>query len=214
MKRLFLTIILSIIFSCNSTQLTEQWKNPDIENYSPKKIFIIGLTSNIEAREKFENQIKNQLELRHIESVSSLEFLDPQFRTEMMTKIQFMNLELDLIEAGFDTILFSKVIGVEDKIVYRQNYKKHHETNINFSEDYLKYQDQFYNPNDYNEYQIYNAETTMFCICPNKEHSIVWKGYVSITDPRSIEKTVNEYVNLVIAVLENQKLIDATETTK
>ncbi|WP_299112097.1 hypothetical protein [uncultured Winogradskyella sp.] len=208
MKRSLIIILTLVLFSCNSTQLTENWKNPDIDTYEPTKVFVIGLTSNIEARQQFENKLKTQLELRGIETVMSLDFIEPQFRTEKMTEDELESLESDLIDAGFDTILFSKVIGVEDKIEYKQKFGSDFNTNTKFRDDYLRYQDAFYNPEYYNEYTVYNAETSMSCICPTKERELIWKGYISITDPKSIEKTVSEYVNLVIAVLEDQQLIN------
>lgn len=211
MKTSLVVILLAVLFSCNSTQLKDTWKNPDIDSYEPSKVFVIGLTSNIEARQKFETKLKNQLEQRGITSVTSLDFIDPQFRTEKMTEAEIKSLETDLIDAGFDTILFSKVVGLEDKIVYKTNFDSNDKTFTKFKEDYLKYQDSYYNPDFYNEYTIYNAETSMFCICPTKERELIWKGYVSITDPTSFEKTVSEYVNLVIAVLEDQQLINNTD---
>ena len=48
----------------------------------------------------------------------------------------------------------------------------------------------------------------MYCICPTKDRELIWKGYVDIVDPRSIDKTVNDYVDLVIAALEEQALIN------
>lgn len=208
MRQSLLAILILVLLSCNSTQLKEQWKNPEIDSYAPTKVFVVGLSSNIEARQKFENGLKNQLELRGMEVVMSLDFLGPKFRTKKLTNEEIKTLELDLINAGFDTVILSKVIGVEDKIVYKENYNKHNETYKRFSEDYLKYQDVFYNPEYYNEYTLYYAETSLFCICPTKDRELIWKGSVTITDPVSMEKTVSEYVNLVIAVLEDQQLIN------
>jgi hypothetical protein len=65
----------------------------------------------------------------------------------------------------------------------------------------------FYNPDYYEEFKIYKAETSMYCICPTKDRELIWKGYINITDPRSIEKTVNDYVRLAIVVLEEEQLI-------
>jgi hypothetical protein len=70
------------------------------------------------------------------------------------------------------------------------------------------YQDIFYNPEYYEEYTIYHAETSMYCICPTKDRELIWKGYIDITDPRDIEKTIKDYVRLAIVVLEEEQLIN------
>lgn len=208
MKILLLTCFLGIIlFGCNTTQLKDQWKNPDIDRYSPTKVFVVGLTANREARQKFENELKIQLEQRGAQAVMSLDFLEPESRTDNMSETELQQLESSLTDAGFDTVLISKIIGVEDKISYKSNYRDQLETNKNFKDDFLMYQDQFYNPEYYDEYTIYHAETAMYCICPTEERSLIWKGFINITDPVSIDKTVTEYANLVIAILEAQQLV-------
>ena len=104
--------------------------------------------------------------------------------------------------------MFTKIIGVEDKIVYKKNYGGFDETYRRFNEDYLMNQDIFYNPDYYEEYTVYNAETSMYCICAGKDRELIWKGYIEIIDPQSIDTTINDYVRLVIVVLEEQQLIN------
>ena len=208
MKHYILVITLFIIVSCSTTQLIETWKNPDIDTYTPSKVLVVGLTSNIEAKQKFEDQLKEQLEMRGAEVVTSLELFKSSFITEKLTEDELQVLENDLIRDGFDTILFSKVIGVEDRIAYSKNYDVYDETFKKFREDYLRYQDIYYNPDYYEEYIIYHAETSMYCICPTKDRELIWKGYVDIVDPQSINKSVKDYVNQVIMALEEQALIN------
>lgn len=196
-----------LFISCSTTELVENWKNPDIDTYSPDKVLLVGMTSNVEARQQFEKQLQNEYASRGIESVMSMELFDPSFTTEKKTEEELKALETKLINDGFDTILFTKVIGVEDKIAYKKNYDGYDGTYRRFSDDYLRYQDAFYNPDYYEEYTVYHTETSMYCICPTKDRELIWKGYIDIMDPQSINETVNDYVSLVIVVLEEQQLI-------
>jgi hypothetical protein len=208
MKFTIILILGLLTTSCSTTELVENWKNPDIDSYNPSKILLVGMTSNIEARQKFEKQLQDEYDLRGVKSVKSLELFEPSFTTEKKTEEEFKMLETKLINDGFDTVLFTKVIGVEDKIAYKKNYDGYDNTHMRFSDDYLKYQDAFYNPDYYEEYMVYHTETSMYCICPTKDRELIWKGYIDITDPESISKTVNDYVRLVIVVLEEQQLIN------
>lgn len=205
MRRSIIIIAVLVLFSCNTTQLTDTWKNPEITTYEPSKILVVGLTSNLEARQNFENKLKTELQSRGIEAVSSLDI----FKSEKMTENDLLELENNLINSGFDTVLFSKIIGVEDKIVYRKTYDGYDETYSKFREDYLKYQDVYYNPDYYNEYTVYHAETALYCICPSKDRELIWKGYIDIVEPESANKTINNYVNLVILILEEEQLINS-----
>jgi len=71
-----------------------------------------------------------------------------------------------------------------------------------------KYQDVFYNPDYYTEFKVYHAETSMYCICPTEDRELIWKGYIDIVDPESADKTINNYVNLIIAILEEEQLVN------
>ncbi|MFD1614073.1 hypothetical protein [Gelatiniphilus marinus] len=208
MKYLKILAIYFAVTSCSTTQLVENWKNPDFVTYNPNKVLIVGMTTNLEARQQFEKQLKAEYQSRGIEAVMSLELFEPSFTTEKKTDEELKQLENNLLLDGFDTLLFTKVIGVEDKILYRENYEEDKNTHIKFREDYLKYQDAYYNPDYYNEFTVYHAETSMYCICPTKDRTLIWKGYIDIIDPESIIETVNHYVRLVIVVLEEQQLIN------
>lgn len=206
-KHIWYIFIILIVASCHSPQLVESWKNPEIITYTPTKVFVVGLTSNQEARQKFETELKNALDIRGIEAIRSLDVPELSFKSQELTTRDMDDLENYLLNEGFDTILLSKIIGVENKIEYRKNYDGFDETYKKFGEDFLRYQDIYYNPDYYDEYNIYHAETTMHCICPTKERSLIWKGYIDIVDPKTYDKTIFNYVNLVIAVLEEYQLI-------
>lgn len=207
MRYLFILILSSILVSCFSTELVDNWKNPDIDTYNPGKVLIVGITSNLEARSQFEKQLQGEFTSKGIEAIMSMEYLPPLFTSSKKTEEELKTLEDSLITNGFDTIIISKVVGVEDKISYKEDFDKCETTYIKFKEDYLKYQDAYYNPEYYNEYTVYHTETAMYCICPTKERELIWKGYIDITDPSSINKTISEYVRLVVLVLEEQELI-------
>lgn len=207
MKLIKIIVLCLLIISCSTTELVENWKNPDIDVYSPSKVLLVGLTSNLKARQKFEKQLKKEYESRGVEAIMSYNFFEPSFTTEKKTEEELNALEINLINDGFDTILFTKVVGVEDKIAYKKYYDGYDNTHTRFKEDYLKYQDAFYNPDYYEEYTVYHTETSMYCICPTQERELIWKGYIDIMDPESINETVNDYVRLVMVVLEEQKLI-------
>ena len=211
MKKLIILIFVLLLFSCNTTQLVDTWKNPEISTYAPAKVLVVGLTSHEEARIEFENKLKQELELRGVEAIRSIDVLNDSLMSERLGEEDLKALESQLLTDGYDTILFSKVIGVEDKIVYKKNYDGFDETYQKFREDYLRYQDIYYNPDYYNEYTVYHAETSMYCICPSEDRELIWKGYIDIVDPRAGDDTIKNYVNLIIAVLEEEQLISPIE---
>lgn len=208
MKKIsLLALLLFVLYSCSSAQLVESWKNPEIDSYQPTKVLIVGLTSEMKARKKFEKQLKKEFNARGVEAVMSVDIMNGSNLNERMTEADMNDLETQLILDEFDTILLTKIIGVDDRIAYKKDYGGYDETRRRFTQEYLMYQDVFYNPEYYKEYTIYHAETSMFCICPTKDRELIWKGYIDITDPSNIEQTVKDYVRLAVLVLEEEQLI-------
>jgi hypothetical protein len=207
MRYYILLVVAITLLNCSETQLVDYWKNPDIQTYSPTKILVVGLTDNTQARMDFEHALKQALEERGFEVAMGSDFKILYSHENKITLDELNQLEMVLIDEGFDTILMSSVIGVDNKIAYKSNYDGFDETYRRFKEDFLRYQDAYYNPDYYEEYTIYHAETSMYCICPTKARELIWKGYVDLTDPREIDKTVYHYVNLVMAALDELELI-------
>ncbi|MFK7782693.1 hypothetical protein [Psychroserpens sp.] len=204
MKYFLILSIAIFFFSCSSATLVDSWKNPEIESYEPVKILVVGLTPNKNVRHQFETQLQEEFELRGFEATRSVYY----FENTLTSEEQLKALEYQLLSEGFDTILFTKTIGIENKILYKKNFDSYNETITRFKEDYLKYQDIYFNPEYYNEYKVYHAETAMYCICPTKERELIWKSYIDITDPQDVDVTVSDYVKLVIAALDAEQLIN------
>ncbi|MGB2683546.1 MAG: hypothetical protein WBC43_00895, partial [Olleya sp.] len=120
-------------------------------------------------------------------------------------------LENQLIEEGFDAVIFTKVAGIKNKIQYKKDYSNFDKNHKKFNDDFLMYQDQVFNPDAYKEYQVYNAETSVYCLCPTKDRTLIWKGYIDIVDPENIDQTVNDYSKLLTLVLENDGIIPEIE---
>ncbi len=206
MKNLFIIFTL-LLFSCDNTQLKDHWVSPEASNYTLKKVFIVGLTDNVEAREKFEKNLQKQLGIRGIETSISFNKFETDFLLKQKSDADIKAIEDNLIKEGYDAVLFTKVAGIKNKIQYSEDYSKVDKNHNRFKDDYLMYQDQFFNPDDYKEYQVYNAETSVYCLCPTKDRTLIWKGYIDIIDPENINKTVADYAKLLILVLENDGIV-------
>ena len=126
---------------------------------------------------------------------------------ENYTETEINKIEDSLIKLNYDTVIFSRIVGVKNKIKYSEEYYKTHTYKHNFKDDFLKYQDQFYNPSYYENYNVYNAETSIYCLCPSKERTLIWKGYIDIVDPKNINDSIEDYIKLLILVLEEEAII-------
>jgi len=208
MKRFFIICIALLFLNCSTTQLVDTWRNPDVPEYSSDKILIVGMTADKKARKRFEKKLKEAYEARGIQAVMSLDVFDVSLTEDEKTEEELKALEDDLIADGFDSILFSKVVGVDDEMAYSSTYKDLDRDYRSFRDDYFTNQDIYYNPEYYVKYKVYHAETALYCMCPTEDMELVWKGYIDIVDPESSKKTIDDYVHLVMYALEQEELLN------
>ncbi len=206
MKRISIVLLL-LIFGCSDVSLVENWKNPDIVLFDAQKVLIVGITSDKDARIKFENKLKKQFDKRDVESMRSLDVFDINFTDSRKTEKELDYFEESLLDKDFDAILLTKLIGSETRQSLRKTMNELYESKDGFNEDYRRHQNIYYEDEYYENFTVYNAETSLYCICAGKERSLIWRGSIDIMDPKNIDKTIDDYVQLVILAMEEQDLI-------
>ncbi len=199
--------IINVVLACNSSQLVDHWKNPDIDTFEAQKVLVIGVTPNEENRKSFENRLTKTLSKNGVNAIESIVFFEKSFTSSLKSEKELVQLESELLTQGFDAILLSKVIGVEDRVSISQSFKNFDKTFSNFKEDYYKNQDIYFNDAYYEEYQIFHAESSLYCICPEKERELIWKGAIDVTEPNTVKKAIDDYIKVLVWVLKEQQLL-------
>ncbi|WP_297694497.1 hypothetical protein [uncultured Eudoraea sp.] len=206
MKKALIVVAL-LVMGCSSTELVDSWKNPDIVIFDASKVLVVGMTSNLKGQEDFETKMKRQFTKRGVEAMRSIDLFDVGFTDSERSEEELDDVEQSLLDKDFDAILFTKILGAEDKQTFRKNMADLDSYYGTFKEDYISHQDIYYDENYYDEYKVYRAETSLYCICVGKERQLIWRGIIDITDPSNIKNTVDDYVKLVVFALEEQDLI-------
>ncbi|MEM7380211.1 MAG: hypothetical protein AAF361_03320 [Bacteroidota bacterium] len=204
-KRLIL--LLLALSACSSTHLVNNWKNPEIVIFDAYKVLIVGMTPNMDTRTNFETKMKREFTKRDVEAVRSIDLFDVHFTDSERTEEELDEVEHTLLDRDFDAILFTKVIGSENRQTFRKKIADWNSYHTRFSEDYISHQDIYYDADYYETFTVYNAETSLYCICVGKERQLIWRGSIDITDPDDVDKATKDYVKLVTIALEEQDLI-------
>ena len=210
MKRLssFFTLFLiaSMFLSCSSTRLVDQWQNPEIPVYAANKILVIGMSADDELRRSFEEELQQAFEKEGVVAVRSIDFFETSFTDNTTTEKDIDAIEYQLLEAGFDVILVSKITGVEDKVTMVQAMR-------GFTNDFMNFKDYYYsnqavfNKGSRESYQIYHTETSVFCICPGKERELLWRGQFDVVDPYNRKRSITNYVNVLTSTLDENRML-------
>lgn len=206
LKNLIIFVFLSVM-GCSSVEMVENYKNPDIVLFDAYKVLIVGMTSDSAVRQDFETRLKMEFDKRGVEAMRSIDLFDVAFTNTKKTEKELDELEEQLLEKDFDAILFTKVAGSENRQTFRKTMSELNSFYGGFKDDYFSSQGIFYDGDYYDQFRVYHAETSLYCICVGKDRALIWRGALDITDPNNIGKTMDDYIKLVVTAMEKQDLI-------
>lgn len=190
MKNIFryATIIL-IMSSCNSTKITNSWRDPNQQLITGewKKILVVALLNNETNRRKVEEELLHYLNGK---GIVSYKYIKEDFNKINEDKLR------DKIKAdGFDGAITMRLIDIDKEKVYipmQQNlYPLYYR---NFSGYYQQGWTSFTSPGYYSSNKTFIVETVVYSI---KEDKIIWSGITESFNPEGVVKMTSEISKLI-----------------
>lgn len=207
---IFLLVPFILISGCSSTKLVHQYKSPEAQNYRAKKIFIIGITSDSELRNLYETKMEQQLVKKGINAKKSIDFFETAFTENTKKKEELSAIENQLQEEGFDAILITKIVRQEKQMSVVDAYNRFAQKGRTFID--------YYSSNQFNyvvklpeRLQLFSTETSLYCLCPEKDRELLWRGEINVENASKIKSNVRSYTRLVINNLKNHNLLYGKE---
>ena len=201
-------IFVSILFvGCASPKLISSWKSPDADTYQVYKVLVVGMTQDEEVRNAFETRLRDALRDKGFEAERSLELFDKEFTTSEKTEADLDEVEQSLLAKGFDAILLTKIVGSENRETFRQRMNGIDNLYNQFSNDYLNNQKVYYDTDYYETFKIYTAETSLYCICIEKERALIWRGNINVAEPVKLEKTIDSYIKVIETAMQKEAVL-------
>ncbi|WP_422080975.1 hypothetical protein [Ulvibacterium sp.] len=201
-----------VVMACSTTRFVDSWKNKEVSSFQPEKLLIIGMTENLTARMIFEEELKKQFVKYGIDAHESSMVLDRSFTDSQRSEEEIDAMEEQLLTQGFDAVVITAIIGVDDKRSYNSGYYTFGYHWYRFGPYYYRFQDLYYTPDYYSDYQVYHVETSIYNIKEDMDRSLVWVGTFDIVDPTDITSTVDDYVERIIMQLEREGVIQKTNS--
>ncbi len=192
---------------CSSTRLVSTWKNPDVVLFDAYQVLVVGMIQDDSARMEYETKFVEVLKAQGVDAMRSIDLFDVEFTSSERTKKELEEVEEQLLDKGFDAILFTKVIGTENRRTFKDHIRDVDQMFVRFTNDYLEHQNIYYDEGYYNSFNIYHSETSLYCICIGKEIELIWKGEVDVTEPENINRAMDAYIKLVTKSMGEQNVI-------
>lgn len=198
MKELFTLVILIFLFSsCSTSRLVDEYINTENPNFRTTKVLVVGLTPDGGLQRQFEYSLTKALKEENVIAIKSVDYFEGTSSEIDQSEENLANLEKELLADGFDAVLFSKIIGQESKVTIVQSYR-------NLTKSFQSFSD-YYNENrpvsgdkSSEDYPVYNTETSLYCLCPDNERDLIWRGKIDIVNPPGAATTIRDYVKTLV----------------
>lgn len=209
MKRFFILLVFTVLISsCSSSRLVDEYINTESPNFQANKVLVVGLTPDGELQRQFEYSLVNALVAENVIAVKSVDYFKEPVNEIDQSEENLANLEKQLIDAGFEAVLFSKVTGQEGKVTVVQSYRNLTKSFESFN-DYYSENRPVTDSQQREDYPVYNTETSLYCLCPSKERDLIWRGKIDIVDPPGAATTIRDYVKTLVQTLKKNNLLIA-----
>ncbi|MDP2688148.1 MAG: hypothetical protein Q8O62_13055 [Aequorivita sp.] len=207
MKRLFTFLLFTFLFyGCSSSRLVDEYVNTETPNFQANKVLVVGLTPDGDMQRQFEYSLVQALEAENVIAVKSVDIFGSTFIENNQSEENLETIEKDLLKAGFDAVLFSKVTGQESKVTITQSYRNLAKSFESF-QVYYNENKPVYGSGHTEDYSVYNTETSLYCLCPGKDQDLIWRGKIDIVDPPVAATTIRDYVKTLIRSLKKNNLL-------
>ena len=203
MKSLFL-ILLIFFTGCSNSRLVTSNKSkkpcPEVT-----KVLVVGISSNLTAREAFEKRLEKAFNAREIDAVQSISLSSPLL-IRSFSEHESEKLKRELTTRGFDAILLTRVRSVDNRVTLGQAL-------VNFSRLSLDIGGEnsdrgFIHSYDESEknYKVFHTETVLYSLTADHEEP-VWKGIIDLVNPGGIKSSVKMYVKVLMNTLEEEQIL-------
>jgi len=206
--RLIFPFVVCTLFGCSSSRLVDEYRDTETPNFQANKVLVVGLTPDEGLQRQFEYSLQQALEKEDVIAVKSVDYFKSTFFEDNQTEENLKNIENELLTAGFDAVLFSKVTGQESMVTIAQSYRNLTKSFESFS-DYYKENRPVYGNEQSEDYPVYNTETSLYCLCPGKERELIWRGKIDIVNPPGAASTIRDYVKTIVKTLKRNNLLIA-----
>ncbi|WP_339702419.1 hypothetical protein [uncultured Marixanthomonas sp.] len=206
MRYILIALTIFIFFGCSTSKMVNQWKDPATETFSANKVLVVGMTAENQLRRTFETELAQELEKNDMIAVRSIDFFESSFNNVKQSEADLNMLQQELLEKGFDAILLSKITGQYSKVIVVQAYRS-------FAKPYQSFRDYYYsNQHIYQReqsesYRVYISETSLFCICQEKERELLWRGQIDIPAPSTATKGISDFIKTLINALKEEQIL-------
>jgi len=206
------TLIIILLFAFGCGPKLTSWTTPGYEGKKYEKIIIFGITKNLAARQRIEDNSVLAFQDKGVDAIKGLTVVKPG--------VSFDDLNVEEVVAQL------KAIGVDGMLTWAVVDKEESTTYVPGTNTYVggyggrgRYggfggyyggaYGRVYDPGYYKETTTYVLETNFYKWPDTGEESgLVWQGQTSVTDPGNPKKASKKYATFIVNELFNLGVVN------
>lgn len=208
MKYLITFLILTLCLSCSSLKLKSEKSNSEFSDFKLNNVLVIGVSQDTDIRKEFEFKFVRQLNKSNVNALQSAVVFEPYFKESEEAEDELQKQIKLLRSKGYNTILLTKVTGVEENTSYSGESIKIDYHLRQFIGYYLMYQNMTKESQKYDSYQVYHIQSSIYALNTDSDMSLVWAGFYDLINIGDTHKIIDKYIKRVIKSLEKAKYIE------
>jgi hypothetical protein len=190
-------IAAMMLAACASTELINQWSNPDYTAPSFKRVMIIGVSRQVGIRRTFEDEFAAQLKAAGVDALPSYQYIQEEGQVEET------RLKQAVAQAGADAAIITRLVRREQRTEVTPGFYQPAPA-YGFYGWYSSGWMGYYEPPRVYQYEVYISETSLYDMIKNQ---VVWSGTAQTTAPGDINKEIKSYAEIMIRALKEKGLI-------
>lgn len=198
LRVLGILFVVSAIAACaTTTPIVSEWRNPAYTAGAFNRIMVGGLGGDGSVRRNFEDEFVTQLRAAGIDALPSYRFIPED------EKLDESKLKQAAQKAGADSLIFARLIEVEQKSQYGPSYFPYTSFGIFGSHGGASWHG-LGGGARVDRYNEYVSETTLYDLGKN---DVVWTGTIKTTEPANVRTAIKSYVETVLKTLQEKNLL-------
>jgi hypothetical protein len=183
-----------LLAGCASTELVNQWSNPDYRAPSFKRAMIIGVTRQTSIRRTFEDEFVFQLKAAGVDAVPSYRYIEED------GQVDEGRLKQAVTQAGADAAIITRLVKHEQKSEITPGFYQPAPA-FGFYGWYSWGWMGYYEPPRVYQYEVYTSETSVYDMVKNQ---VIWSGTAQTKSPGDITKEIKSYAEIMIQALKEK----------
>lgn len=199
--KLFLLASLTIIVSgCASTTLTSVWRDPAYTGGPFQSVLVVGISKEAGIRRIFEDEFSTKLRNAGIKAIPSYTLIPQNGPVERVV------LDAAISRAGVQGVLVTRLLKVERRTDYAPGYVRTVPA-VGYYRNFHGYYSSTWAPyatQQRFDYDIVALETNLWRA---RGGELVWSGTTESFAPSNVRQATQEFSDVIIKALRDQKLI-------